>query len=133
MKSGHLRSGRGLVTERYAPVCKRRDASFPSELRLYLKDKGVRTLGRRQVCQTRSRGGLGALIHCRPPKVSIGAPLRLTVESRIEGSSGCLKESNLLGQVCLQLGCSDWSLGHGSNGVSQHRASESVGVVRGAR
>src|SRR5438046_60649 len=37
------RSGRGLVTERYASVCKRRDG-------LYLKDKGVRALGRSQVC-----------------------------------------------------------------------------------
>ena len=43
---GHLQSGRGLVTERYAPVCKRRDGSFPSELKLYLKGKGNRTLGR---------------------------------------------------------------------------------------
>jgi len=32
-----------LVTERNASVCKRRDG-------LYLKDKGVRTLGRRQDC-----------------------------------------------------------------------------------
>ena len=35
---------------RYAPVCKRRDSSLPSELRLYLRDKGVRTLGTRQGC-----------------------------------------------------------------------------------
>ena len=45
--------GRGLVTERYAPVCKSRDGSFPVELKLYLKGKGVRTLGRKQVCPAR--------------------------------------------------------------------------------
>ena len=35
---------------RSAPVCKRRDSSLPSELGLYLRDKGVRTLGTRQGC-----------------------------------------------------------------------------------
>jgi hypothetical protein len=32
---------------------KSRDGSFPVELKLYLKGKGVRTLGRRQVCPAR--------------------------------------------------------------------------------
>jgi hypothetical protein len=30
-------------------------------------------------------------------------PFRFTVETRIEGSSRCLKESHLLAQMCLQL------------------------------
>ena len=36
----------GLLLSGYAPVCKGRDRSFPSGLKLHLRNKGVRTLDR---------------------------------------------------------------------------------------
>ena len=51
--------GRGLVTEGYAPVCKRRNGSFPSKLNL--EDKGIRTLGRRQAGRVLTHGDASSL------------------------------------------------------------------------